>query len=75
VSVKRPTTDELDRRYTYIPPKANEEEKCGILYKEVRKLARFIVLNTPVSEEQVRALNHLDIVLFLANAAITRNVD
>lgn len=71
--IQKPTSDDLDNRYTYHSPKGDQPERYEHIRTAIRKLAKLIVANTPACAEQDRALNHLDLVMFLANAAIARN--
>lgn len=69
---------DLDNRYDYHPPKRGEPgvdqpSRYECIRAHCKDLAQIIVANTPVSAEQTRALNALDEVMFLANAAIARN--
>lgn len=63
----------LENRYTYHPPKGDQAKR----YEDVRAwclgLARFLVITVPASPELYRALDALDEVMMLANAAIARN--
>lgn len=69
----KPTIEQLENRYCYHAPKGDQAQR----YEQVRhaccSLAITIVRLTPCSPEQARALNALDEVMMLANAAIARN--
>jgi hypothetical protein len=69
----KPTSDQLQNRYSYQAPKLDQATR----YEEIRNrcldLADHIVRLSPCSPEQARALNALDEVMMLANAAIARN--
>lgn len=69
----KPTETELESRYSYHPPVRDQAERYNSIRKECLALAKHIVTNTPCSPEQARALNALDEVMMLANAAIARN--
>lgn len=70
---QKPTSDELDARYNYHPPKGDQGERYEFIRKKCRELASVIVNSTPYSPEQTRALNALDEVMFLANSSIARH--
>lgn len=65
--------DELQKRFTYHPPKADQPQK----YQEVRQfakdLAEFLVEFCPESRERALALTKLEEAVMWANAAIARN--
>jgi len=63
----------VERRFTYHSPKEGQPERYVALRDKAKELAYLIVESTPHSEEQVRALDKLDEVVMLANAAIARN--
>ena len=68
----KPTDDELEQRFSYHPPKNDQFERYALIRREIGKLARILVANTPCCREQTRALNALDEVMFLSNASIAR---
>lgn len=72
MAFEKPTDLELENRYTYHAPKNDQAERYQLIRKECGELARLIVRLTPCSPEQARALNALDEVMMLANAAIAR---
>lgn len=69
----KPTPEELSNRFSYHPPKANQPEKYEHIRKKCNDLARDLVMNVPTSPELDRALDHLDLVMMLANAGIARH--
>lgn len=69
---RKPTDEELQNRYSYHAPKNDQGERHELIRREVGKVARVIVANTPCSPEQARALNCLDEAMLLASAAIAR---
>lgn len=69
----KPTDDELEQRFSYHPPKDDQNERYQLIRREIGKLARILVANTPCCREQTRALNALDEVMFLSNASIARH--
>lgn len=64
---------DIERNFTYHPPKEGQPEK----YKEVRRkakaLAHFINNRCPVSREKSIAMTKLEEAVFWANASIARN--
>lgn len=69
---------DLDNRFDYHapkkgPPGVDQPGRYECIRAHCKDLARIILANTPASPEQTRALNALDEVMFLANAAIARN--
>jgi hypothetical protein len=68
------TSNELDNRFTYHPPVAEEKVASYQSIREAgRNLADLIVNNTPESREQSLAITKLEEVIFWANASIARN--
>jgi len=63
---------ELDKRFTYHPPKGDQQERYIKLRSEMRRLATMIVQLTPESREQALALTKLEESVMWANAAIAR---
>jgi hypothetical protein len=70
---QKPTNEQLNNRYCYHKPTDEQASVYGNIRSECLALAKLIVAVTPCSPEQARALNALDEVMFLANAAIARN--
>lgn len=70
-----PQTDEksLSQRFTHHPPQGDQADRYTQVRAHCLNTARAIVALTPPSPEQSRALNALDEVMFLANAAIARH--
>lgn len=64
---------DLDRRFTYHAPKADQPERYTALRSRAKALAEDIARLTPSSREQSLALTHLETAIFFANAAIARN--
>lgn len=65
--------EDLEKRFTYHPPKEGQAVKYEEIRREAKNLARIIVNLTPESREQSLALTKLEEVVFWANAAIARN--
>jgi hypothetical protein len=68
----RPDPD-LEKRFTYHPPKEGQPRKYELLRAHAKALAYTIKDNTPASREQSLALTKLEEAVFWANAAIARN--
>lgn len=68
-----PTPEELDKRFSYQPPKPGQPERYVRLRDKAKELAFLIAGLTPASREQSIALTKLDEVVMWANAAIARN--
>lgn len=66
------TPEELATRFTYHPPKGDQQERYVSLRDRARDLATAIVQATPDSREQALALTHLETAIFFANAGIAR---
>jgi hypothetical protein len=67
------TLADLEKRFTYHAPQADQPARYVLLRTVGKLLARKIVENTPKSREQSLALTHLEEALFWANAGIARN--
>lgn len=65
--------DDLEKRFTYHPPKGDQAER----YKNIRDIARLFAedLNRfcPESREKSLAITHLEECVMWANASIARN--
>jgi hypothetical protein len=66
---------DLSNRFTYHPPFGDQVERYQALRTLGRELAESIDEICPDSDEKDRALDHLDQVIFLSNAAIARHED
>lgn len=69
----KPTDEQLANRYCFHPAKGDQALRYEQVRNKVLECARFIRDITPCCPEQARALNALDEVMFLANAAIARS--
>lgn len=67
------TKEAIQHKFTYHAPIGNQKERYEILREMGKALALSIVEHTPFSDEQINAINHLEIAIMLANAAIARN--
>lgn len=66
-------TTEIERRFTYHPPKPGQPERYEALRNKAKEFALLIVELTPSSREQSLALTELEYCTMMANAAIARN--
>ena len=64
---------DIEDRYAYHAPTTEQVARYDTLRTAVAGLALIIVSNTPTSREQDKALDLLDMVMMMANAAIARN--
>lgn len=67
------TREELDRRFTYHPPKEGQPEKYEIIRGDAKGLAVLLISACPASRELSLALTKLEEVVFWANASIARH--
>jgi hypothetical protein len=65
--------EELQRRFTYHPPKGDQVERYAEIRRLAAELATKIVASCPPSRERDVSLDNLDAVVMFANAAIARN--
>jgi hypothetical protein len=65
--------EELERRFTYHPPKNNQPVKYVELRNLAKALAFKIYVICPESREQSLAITKLEEAVFWANASIARN--
>lgn len=73
MAFEKPTKEQLANRYGLHAQTMTRMRRGECIRRLVLELAEQIVADTPCSPEQARALNALDEVMFLANAAIARN--
>jgi hypothetical protein len=66
------TTEELENRFTYHPPKPGQAEAYQELRDKARELAELFAQACPESREQALAHTNLEQAVFWANAAIAR---
>ena len=71
--VEPESAKELERRFTYHPPKGDQAQRYQALRAMAMQGARAIVQYTPPSREQSLALSKLEEASMWANAAIARN--
>ena len=63
----------INRRFTYHAPRGNQPARYERLRGMARQYAELIDALCPESDEKKRAIDRLDEVVMLANAAIARN--
>lgn len=66
------TRNELERRFSYHPPKEGQAERYEALRAKAKELAMLIHNSCPESREKSTALTRLDEVVMHANASIAR---
>lgn len=67
------TRNEIEKRFTYHPPKDDQPERYVLLRNLACEFAHNIVDNTPESREQSLAITKLEEAVMWANASIARN--
>lgn len=65
--------DQIDKAFTYHPPKGDEAARYGSIREQARSLALNLANTCPPSRELSLALTKLEEVVMWANAAIARN--
>ena len=65
--------DDLEKRFTYHPPKEGQPKKYEAIRFEAKRLAYLLSNFCPHSRELSLALTHLEDAVMWANAAIARN--
>lgn len=63
----------IENRFTYHPPKGNQQIRYEKIRNEAKKFAQMIEYNYPDSREQSLAFTKLEEAVMWANAAIARN--
>lgn len=64
---------DLENRFTYHPPKADQALRYEMIRDRAHNLAAFINEKCPDSREKSLAVTHLEDAVMWANAAIARN--
>ena len=67
------TKAEIEKRFTYHKPKADQPERYEALRKRAKGLAVLIIKSCPDSRERSLAITKLEEVSMWANASIARN--
>ena len=68
-----PTDAELENRFTYHAPTPLKVEQYQLIRDEAKRLATLLLNHCPPCPELASAMDHLDTVVFKANAAIARH--
>lgn len=63
---------EIERRFTYHPPKGDQGAEYGLIRDGAKALAFQLVALCPDSRERALALTHLEETVMWANASIAR---
>lgn len=66
-------SQELEKRFTYHPPKGDQPQKYGEIRAAARELAEALNALCPESREKSLAFTSLEEAVMWANAAIARN--
>lgn len=69
----RISSAELEKRFTYHPPKEGQQARYVMIRAKAHELAALIAEATPFSREQSIAITHIEDAVMWANAAIARN--
>lgn len=65
--------NDIDRIYTYHPPKPGQPERYGKIRAKAKELAELIDAECPQSRERSIAMTDLENAVMWANASIARN--
>lgn len=65
--------EQIEKAFTYHPPKDGQPERYSALRDKARELAELIDCECPNSREKSLALTNLEQTIMWANAAIARN--
>jgi len=66
---------ELENRFTYHPPKGDQQERYIKLKDKAKEFAQLIVDLCPESREQSLAITSLETAIMWANAAVARRTN
>ena len=66
-------SSEIEKRFTYVPPKEGQPEKYQVIRNTAKDLAYLLIFNVPDSRELSLALTKLEETVMWANAGIARN--
>ena len=64
---------DLERRFTYHPPKEDQPTRYKLIRSQALSLAQLMNISCPDSREKSLAITHLEQAAMWANAAIARN--
>lgn len=73
MSVRSPVEEQIERAFTYHPPKAGQPERYAMLRDGVKQIALMMKGTCPPSRELSLALTKLEEAVMWANAAISRH--
>ena len=73
VTIMMLTDEELEKRFTYHPPKGDQAQRYAEIREMAKEFAVALALRCPESRELSLALTSLEDVVYRANAAIARN--
>lgn len=65
--------DDLEKRFTYHPPKNDQAKQYDVIRKHMLDIASFLDAYIPDSREKSLAITKLEEATMWANAAIARN--
>jgi rubrerythrin len=65
--------NDIDRNFTYHPPKAGQPERYALIRTKAKELAELIDKECPQSRERSLAMTALDSSVMWANASIARS--
>jgi hypothetical protein len=66
-------SQDLDKRFTYHPPKGDQAVRYSEIRRQAHDLAKLVNDLAPDSREKSLAITHLEDAVMWANAAIARN--
>lgn len=66
------TMNDLDKRFTYHPPKEGQYERYVAIREKAKEFATLVCESTRSGRERALALTHIEEAVFWANAAIAR---
>ncbi len=66
-------TQELDKRFTYHPPKGDQPKKYELIRSTARELAEILNSLCPESREKSLAMTSLEEAVMWAKASVARN--
>lgn len=67
------STPDIERRFTYHPPKPGQPERYTAIRAKAKELADLFYYEVPASREQSLAFTALEEAVMWANAGIARN--
>jgi len=67
------TIDDLDRRFTYHPPKGDQNVRYMKVREKAKEFAELICMHSEPSREQALAITKIEEAVMWCNAGIARN--